>query len=115
MTERIALYGGTFDPFHCGHLEPVRAVRERMGWSEVIYIPARRQPFKAGVSTSSPYHRYAMTVLGTEGEAWARVSIWELERDEISYTVDTLRHFVSTHPGQAFDWIIGDDNLDSLT
>jgi nicotinate-nucleotide adenylyltransferase len=56
-----------------------------------------------------------MAVLGTEDEPWMRVSVWELERNEISYTVDTLRHFVNSHPDRAFDWIIGDDNLQSLT
>jgi nicotinate-nucleotide adenylyltransferase len=115
MTERIALYGGTFDPFHCGHLDPLRSVRDRMGWSRVIYIPAYVQPFKTDLRTSSPFHRFAMAVLGTEAEPWMYVSTWELERGEISYTVETLRHFAAADPRRTYDWIIGDDNLESLT
>lgn len=115
MTERFALYGGTFDPFHCGHIDPVREVREEMGWSRVIYIPAFIQPFKTELRTSSPFHRFAMAVLGTEAEPWMYVSPWEMERGEISYTVETLRHFAASDPRRGYDWIIGDDNLEALT
>lgn len=112
--ERIALFGGTFDPFHRGHVEPVRAVFDTFGWSRVIYIPAWVQPFKTGQVTSSAYHRHAMTVLGTIDDPRLEVSIEELERESISYTVDTLRQFRQRHPDAGLDWIIGDDNLSDL-
>lgn len=111
---RIGICGGTFDPFHCGHLAPILAARERFFWDRVIYIPAFMQPFKQDRRTASGYHRFAMTVLGTEDYDGLQVSPRELERGSISYTVDTLQQLTSEYPGATLDWIIGDDNLEKL-
>ena len=111
---RIGICGGTFDPFHCGHLDPILAARKSMQWDRVLYIPAFVQPFKQDRETASGYHRFAMTVLGTEEHEGLHVSPRELERGSISYTVDTLQQLRSEHPGARFDWIIGDDNLEKL-
>jgi nicotinate-nucleotide adenylyltransferase len=112
---RIGLVGGTFDPFHRGHLEPLLAIYDLAGWSRLVYIPAWMQPFKTGRAISSPYDRFAMAVLGTEGDGRLFVSPVELERGGISYTVDTLRELRSRMPEVSFDWVIGDDNLAKLS
>jgi nicotinate-nucleotide adenylyltransferase len=111
---RIGICGGTFDPFHRGHLDPVLAVRERMQWDRVIYVPAYRQPFKTDDTFASVFHRFAMAVLATEAldEVW--VSPIELERGRTSYTVDTLEALSDGYPGASLDWIIGEDNLSGL-
>lgn len=111
---RIAICGGTFDPFHRGHLEPVLAVREEMGWDRVIYMPAHVQPFKRDRNTTSGHHRFAMAALATLDHETLYVSPRELERGEVSYTVDTLQQLRNDHPDDSFDWIIGDDNLSQL-
>ncbi len=109
--ERVAIYGGTFDPIHRGHIEALDAVYDRMGWSRVILMPARVQPFKVGNRTSSPLDRYAMAVLATHDDSRFDVSKLELERDAISYSVDTLEAVRFGNPDCALEWIIGDDNL----
>src|SRR4029077_6577670 len=53
----IGVCGGTFDPFHRGHLEPVLAIRDAMAWDRVMYIPAWQQPFKTDRPATSGYHR----------------------------------------------------------
>jgi nicotinate-nucleotide adenylyltransferase len=111
---KIGICGGTFDPFHCGHLDPILAVRDTMEWDRVIYIPAFMQPFKQDRTTASPYHRFTMTVLGTQPHDGLFVSPIELERGQISYTVDTLRALRAQHPDATLDWIIGNDNLAKL-
>ncbi len=111
---RIAICGGTFDPFHRGHLEPVLAVRGEMQWAPVIYVPACRQPFKLDQATASPYHRFAMAVLATEDHDGLAVSPMELERGQMSYTVDTLEALHREHPDASLDWIIGEDNVPHL-
>lgn len=111
---KIGICGGTFDPFHRGHLDPVLAVRERRSWDRVLYIPAYIQPFKQDRETASGYHRFAMTVLGIEDYPDFYASTHELERGAVSYTVDTLRWLHHQYPGATFDWIIGDDNLAKL-
>lgn len=111
---KIGICGGTFDPFHRGHLDPILAVRDEMEWTRLIYVPAFQQPFKAGREHASGYHRFAMAVLATESIDDVFVSPMELERGSVSYTVDTLEELRAQYPDAAFDWIIGDDNLADL-
>ena len=111
---KIGICGGTFDPFHRGHLEPVLAARETMQWDRVIYVVAHRQPFKTEQESTSSYHRFAMAVLATERFDEIYVSSWELERQGTSYTIDTLEYLRSEYPEATLDWIIGDDNLARL-
>ncbi|HEY0157037.1 MAG TPA: nicotinate-nucleotide adenylyltransferase [Thermoanaerobaculia bacterium] len=112
---RIGICGGTFDPIHRGHLDPVLAVRERVQWDRVLYIPARVQPFKTHRDAVSGYHRFAMTALAVAGHDALYASPLELERGKVSYTVDTLEELRGAAPGATIDWVIGDDNLEKLT
>ena len=111
---RIGVCGGTFDPFHRGHLDPVLAARETMQWDRVLYIPAWRQPFKTHLDAAPGAHRFAMTALATRDHEMLYVSPIELERGGLSYSVDTLDELHRQYPGASFDWIIGDDNLADL-
>jgi nicotinate-nucleotide adenylyltransferase len=110
----IGICGGTFDPFHRGHLDPVLSVRQSMRWDRVLYIPAFVQPFKQEGAAVSPYHRFAMTAAATLPYDDFFVSGVELERGRVSYTVDTLEELRAAHPADTLDWIIGDDNLPRL-
>lgn len=110
----IGICGGTFDPFHRGHIDPILAVRDAMQWNRIIYIPAYKQPFKTDRDQVSGYHRFAMAVLATEEFGDMSVSPMELERGAVSYTVDTLEILRRLYPGDALDWIVGDDNLADL-
>jgi nicotinate-nucleotide adenylyltransferase len=112
---KIGICGGTFDPFHRGHLDPVLAVRERVQWDRVLYIPAHVQPFKTHREAVSGYHRFAMTALAIAGHDPLYASPLELERGKVSYTVDTLEELRKVTPDATIDWIIGDDNLAKLT
>lgn len=110
----IGICGGTFDPFHRGHLDPILAVRDDLRWDRVLYVPAYVQPFKQDRDTASGHHRFAMAALATLDHEALFVSSMELERGAISYTVDTLRHLRAEREDATFDWIIGDDNLAKL-
>lgn len=111
---RIGLCGGTFDPFHRGHLDPILFARPTLQWDRVLYIPAFRQPFKADRLTASGPHRFAMTAIATMDDDALFLSDVELERGAISYTVDTLEQLRGRHPDDTLDWVIGDDNLAKL-
>src|SRR4029079_6277784 len=113
-TMHIGICGGTFDPFHRGHLEPVLHARGEMQWDRVLYIPAWKQPFKSDRQTASGYHRFAMAVLATKDHDWMFVDDIELQRGGTSYTVDTLATLHERYRGATFDWIIGEDNLAPL-
>lgn len=112
---KLGISGGTFDPVHYGHLRPLRQAADRIGWDRVLLMPARRQPFKKEVKTASSYDRYAMLAMATSREPLFEVSSLELEREGVSYTVDTLELIRSSVGRDArIDWIIGDDNLPRL-
>jgi nicotinate-nucleotide adenylyltransferase len=111
---RIGICGGTFDPFHRGHLDPILAVRGELQWDRVLYIPAFMQPFKQDRETASGHHRFAMAAIATLDHDVLHVSNMELERGAVSYTVDTLRELRAEHEDATLDWIIGDDNLPKL-
>ena len=112
---KIGICGGTFDPFHRGHLDPVLSACETMEWDRVLYIPAFVQPFKQERRTESAYHRFTMTAVATLHDARLLVSPVELERGAVSYTVDTLEQLRAENPDATLDWVIGDDNLATLT
>lgn len=91
--KRIALYGGTFDPVHSGHLEVARKVVELFEIDEVIFIPAQLAPHKIGRPVTEPIHRYAMLALATQDDPRLRISTFELDAPNRRYTVDTIAEF----------------------
>ena len=111
----IGICGGTFDPFHRGHLEPVLHARDEMQWDRVLYIPAWKQPFKLNRESASGHHRFAMAVLATKDHDWMFVDDVELQRGGTSFSVDTLAALHERHRGATFDWIIGEDNVAQLS
>ena len=111
---RIAIFGGTFDPIHRGHIEPLLAVADRMEWTQILFVPAATQPFKTERTITPGHHRWAMAALATAGDARLKLSDIELERGSISYTVDTLEDLHAARPETALEWVIGDDNLELL-
>ncbi len=111
---KIGICGGTFDPFHRGHLEPILKIHGAMQWDRVLYIPAFVQPFKQDRSTASPFHRFAMVSMVTLNYDYLVASAMELERGRVSYSVETLEELRAAHPHDTLDWIIGDDNLPQL-
>ncbi|HEX8745810.1 MAG TPA: nicotinate-nucleotide adenylyltransferase [Pyrinomonadaceae bacterium] len=88
--KRIALYGGTFDPVHNGHMSVARALLQLFALDELVFIPAHVAPHKREQFVSPAIMRYAMLALATQGEARMRVSTFELDAPERPYTVETL-------------------------
>ena len=90
---RIALYGGTFDPVHLGHLEIARRVTELFEFDELLFMPAQMAPHKIGRPVTHPLHRYAMLALATQDDPRLAISTFELDAPDRRYTVDTIEHF----------------------
>ena len=91
--KRIAIYGGTFDPVHLGHLEVARKVCQLFEIDELLFVPAKMAPHKLTMEVTAAIHRFAMLVLATQDEPRFYVSTFELEAPDRLYTVDTLSHF----------------------
>ena len=86
----IGVLGGTFDPFHLGHLALARAARDLLGLERVLVMPAAAPPHKPGRPISPAAVRLALVEAGIAGEPRLEASELELERAGPSYTVDTL-------------------------
>jgi len=93
----VALYGGSFDPVHLGHLAVARAAAKKFELERVYFVPAHVQPLKAQQKATNFYHRYAMLALALEGEARFLPSLLEAPEtvrtagEVASYTADTVR------------------------
>jgi nicotinate-nucleotide adenylyltransferase len=114
--KRIALYGGTFDPVHVGHLEVARRVSELFEIDELLFVPAQLAPHKISRAVTPAFHRYAMLVLATQDDPALRVSTFEIEAPGRCYTVDTLARFNSELSGSAkLFFIMGADSWSEIT
>jgi len=113
---RIALYGGTFDPVHTGHLEIARRVAELFEIEKLLFIPAQMAPHKIGRPVTEPIHRYAMLALATQNDPKLSVSTFELDAPNRRYTVDTIEHFQRLF-GESCElfFIMGSDSWSEIT
>ncbi len=97
--KRLAIYGGSFSPPHIGHLLSAREYLSASGADEIVIMPAKRPPHKSLDGMATDAQRMQMCRIAfTEDEALrgrCRVSDYELTQDEISYTINTIEHFVA--------------------
>ena len=94
----IALFGGTFDPIHRGHLVVARAAAEKFKLKQIWFVPADISPLKQEIPITSFYHRYAMVSLALAGEKDFLPSLLEAPDPDSdgrqrrpSYSIDTVR------------------------
>jgi nicotinate-nucleotide adenylyltransferase len=111
---RIALYGGTFDPIHHGHLILARDAMELMGLDCVVFLPAAISPHKLASAPSSAEVRREMLAAAIADEPCFVLDDRELHRNGPSYTVDTVEEFRRDLPGTEFVYLIGTDHLPKL-
>lgn len=111
---RAAIYGGTFDPVHNGHLEVARTVLQLFELDEVLFVPASIPPHKVGIS--SAFHRFAMLALATGPAPRLRVSTIELDEPNRPYAVDTVERMQGEMgPACRLFFIIGADSWSEIT
>ena len=99
--KRIAFYGGTFDPVHLGHMAVAKAVSRIFEIDELLFVPAWVAPHKRMREVTPSLHRYAMLALATQDDPRLKISRFELEAPDRSYTVETLAHFEADLAGTA--------------
>lgn len=101
--------GGTFDPIHHGHLVAASEVADRFSLDEVVFVPTGRPWQKQGKGVSPAEDRYLMTVIATASNPRFSVSRVDVDREKVTYTVDTLRDLRSYHPDAELYFITGAD------
>jgi nicotinate-nucleotide adenylyltransferase len=100
---RIALFGGSFDPIHNGHLAVARAADRRFNFDEIHFIPASRPPHKLKQHLAPFPHRFAMVALACAEHPHFVPSLAEAGQDfsgtQLHYSVDTVRYFRHAYHG----------------
>lgn len=90
--KKIGILGGTFDPVHLGHIGLAKDAKEQAGLDELVFVPAKLQPFKLDKKITSGEDRLKMINLAAEDFEGFKVSSYEMNSKGISYTYLTLRN-----------------------
>lgn len=111
---RLGIFGGTFDPPHVGHLLAASDALEHLALDRLIFVPAAVQPLKTGRTTAEGADRLAMVQLTVGDDPRFDSDAVELDREGLSYTVDTLREFARRFPSAERYFLVGADVLSTF-
>ncbi len=111
---RLAIFGGSFDPPHVGHLLAAQDAFDQLALDRLVFVPAATQPLKAGRAAADARQRLEMVRLLVQGDGRFEVSSVEVDRGGVSFTVDTLTHFAGELPGAERFLLLGADVLASF-
>ncbi|MCL2705745.1 MAG: nicotinate (nicotinamide) nucleotide adenylyltransferase [Spirochaetaceae bacterium] len=109
---RIAVFGGSFNPLHIGHLFIGEAVRTELGYEKVIFVPSNISSHKEDFSGINASARLEMLEESLKEYNYFIVDPSDIERGGVSYSIDTINHIYKNYsfegkPG----FIVGDDLL----
>jgi nicotinate-nucleotide adenylyltransferase len=109
----VALFGGTFDPPHTGHLAVAQAVERRFHVDRVYFIPSSRPPHKSQRELTPFIHRYAMVALACAEHPGFLPSLAEApaSHPHIFYTIDTVRRYHREHADDRVYFVVGADQF----
>jgi len=114
MTRRIAIYGGSFDPFHLGHLVPMVRAQETFHFESVYFVPAGSPPHKDAAPLTPVTHRLAMVAMATLPYDNFYTSDDEVFAPQPTYSVETVRRFQARFPDSTFYFILGSDSFSQI-
>lgn len=107
----LAIFGGTFDPIHRGHIYLVRELLQSGRFEKVIVVPAGNPWQRPALATADD--RLEMARLACDGLD-VLVDDCEVRRNEPSYAIDTVTELGRKNPASSFTWVIGSDALAGL-
>ena len=108
---RLGLFGGSFNPIHCGHLILAEQAREQLSLDSVFFIPTFQPPHKHPKDLLDAQYRLRLVKLAVAGNRAFTVSNLEIRRGGISYTLDTIEAVRKRHPDAELFLIVGQDML----
>ena len=111
---KLAIFGGTFDPIHHGHLILAREALETLGLERVVFIPAAQSPHKLHRAPAPPRVRLEMVRAAIAGEPRFECDDSEVGQPGPSFSIDTVERYAARHPGAELYYFIGHDNVREL-
>ncbi len=107
---KIGIFGGTFNPVHRGHITIANNFRDKYHLDKLVFIPNNVSPFKTDFIDIAPAeHRLKMLELAIADEADFSIDDFEIMRDEVSYTIDTVNYMKEKYPNAQLLLLIGTD------
>lgn len=110
---KIGILGGTFDPPHIGHLIIAEEVRYNLNLEQVWFVPTNIPPHKRQASSTTS-HRLAMLEKATETNKYFKINNIEMNKNDVSYTIETMTRLKELHRNTEFYFIIGADMVEYL-
>ncbi len=107
----IAIFGGTFDPVHWGHLILAETALNQIPLEHVIWVPSLNPPHKQATSFE---HRVEMLQLATRDNPFFTISLVDVNRSGTSYAINTLLELSAFYPNTRWYWILGLDAILTL-
>ena len=114
MSMKIGFFGGSFDPVHNDHVAICKKFKEVLGLDKVIVMPAKISPFKKQGYFVSDFHRKEMLEIAFDGLDYVTVSDYELKKDGVSYTYETVKYLSELYKGAKLYMLIGLDSLSAF-
>jgi nicotinate-nucleotide adenylyltransferase len=108
------IFGGTFDPIHNGHLHIAYEALYNLNLDGVIFMPSGSPPHKTDKVITDAQIRYTLINEVIENEKKFEISDYEISKEGLSYTYETLRHFNELEPNTQWYFITGVDCLMNL-
>lgn len=105
---QIVLFGGAFDPPHLGHQQITQTLLDQHFADQVWYVPTKEHPFAKSMTAAK--HRLAMLKMIINDDR-IKLEEYELHKEGVSYSRDTLDELAQQYPDDTFSWVIGSDNL----
>ena len=110
----IGVFGGTFDPVHCGHLHLAETTLKYLNLAELRFIPLHIPAHGAVLPQGSPTQRLEMLKIATENDTRFTVDDCEISRGNITYTIDTLKELRQKFSKTPLCMLMGMDSFNSL-
>ena len=112
--KKTALYFGTFNPIHIGHLAIANYLVEHSDLDELWMVVTPHNPHKKKKTLLDDYQRLHLVHLATDDYDKIKASNIEFSLPQPNYTVNTLAHLSEKYPDRDFFLVMGEDNLKSL-
>ena len=112
--QRIGLFGGSFDPVHLGHTMVARAAVDELALDRLFIIPAARSPFKPEDEPAPAADRLEWLRLAFAEEPRCEIDAQEIEREGVSFSIDTVRAVAERFPDAELFYLIGADHVPTL-
>jgi nicotinate-nucleotide adenylyltransferase len=112
--KRIAIFGGSFNPIHNGHLLVAQAVFEAFGFDQLLLVPCQISPFKQGQDgtvVADASQRLDMLRLAVGSDSRFDICDIEAKRQGVSYTIDTVHQLINRYPNTRFSLVMGMDSI----